>query len=158
MHQVWLPDVRWGLVGTPPCPQCGSDHRVKVHCCPAENGGCRRVVGLDNTYYILTRRYICSSCQDVSDHARKQIKTTAAQDGLLIQCPVTSKTDVPSYTFLSWNRRSLDLSPHGYGELFPDVTTYRGALDTKVVDMMRVLFNTGVPPPIETWVSKTRSC
>ena len=47
------------------------------------------------------------------------------KSAVFIKSPLTSKTDDPSYTFRAWNRRSLDLLTHGYGELFPDVTTYR---------------------------------
>ena len=77
-----------------------------------------------NTFYILTRRYIFSSCQEASDHARKQIQTAAAQVGLLMKSPLISKTDDHSYTFRDCNRRSLDLLTHGNGKLFPAVTTY----------------------------------
>jgi hypothetical protein len=56
---VWIPD----LVGEVKliCPTCSKSDRVVAHGYPSSVPA-RRVVSLNQCYYILSRRYICQSC------------------------------------------------------------------------------------------------
>lgn len=51
---IWLPDLRWGDDGLPPCPECHC-RRVGPHMFRENHDG-RRICGLTEHYFILSRR------------------------------------------------------------------------------------------------------
>ena len=57
-----------------------------------------------------------------------------------------SDIDAGSYTFKPWHPISLAALSHSRGNSFPAYLTARGGVSTKLVDMMRPLFNAGVKP------------
>ena len=68
---VWLPDVRWETTDKkymPYCPNCKTNTRVGPHCFRDNHAG-RVIVGQTETYYTVSRRYICYECED---HSKKQ--------------------------------------------------------------------------------------
>ena len=52
----------------------------------------------------------------------------------------------PQYTFRGWHPVSRALLAHGHGNLFPAFLTYRRAVDTLLIDMLRPLAEAGVRP------------
>jgi len=61
---VWLPHIRWedkvNRAFVPPCPHCKTNARVGPHCW-RDNHHARLIVGLKETYYTISMRYICSN-------------------------------------------------------------------------------------------------
>jgi hypothetical protein len=60
--RVWFPEIEFGQHFIPSCVSCKSSREVGVHGyfekCPA-----RRVIGLETNYFVMSRRYICHTCQ-----------------------------------------------------------------------------------------------
>ena len=72
---VWLPDIRWDDDGTnckPCCPSCKSNENVGNNGFRDNHFG-RLVIGLKENYYVISRRYICYSCQRVSKEAEDAV-------------------------------------------------------------------------------------
>ena len=73
---------------------------------------------------------------------------------------------------MGWDPKSVERLPNGHGELFPAFLTWRGALDKRVIDLMRPLFAAGLRPevnccvcvilvlclPLNSWHSSTEVC
>jgi hypothetical protein len=121
--KVWLPDLQWGLEAMPCCPTCESNIAVRPHCWRDNHFG-RRVCDLGTHYFAMSRRYICRTCQAQADDL----------------------ADDEHYTFMGWNRKSLELLPFGYGDEFPAHLTWKGGVDKQILDLMRPLFNKGFRP------------
>lgn len=148
---VWLPDVRWGAEAIPPCPHCKSNLHVGFHCWRENHAG-RRICGLDEHYFAISRRYICHTCQTAAARAKQAAAMAAEALGMNVldenaEMGVTATDDEaisPPYTFMAWDMRIRDLFPFGYGMEFPAFLTYRGGVDYQLIDLMRPLFNKGV--------------
>ena len=131
-----------------------------------ENRFGRRVIGLDTCYFILSRRYICHTCQKQAELQRNVVEAAAAHAGLRV---VSDQPTVVPHTFMGWDPKSVERLPNGHGELFPAFLTWRGALDKRVIDLMRPLFAAGLRPevnccvcvilvfclPLNSWYSST---
>lgn len=151
--KVWLPDVQFGPDAMPPCPHCKSMRHVSPHGWRL-NHHARRVTDLFSHYYIMSRRYICSTCK-MKRKAEKDALAAAAQSvGAHVDMEDEDEDEVPgatkgergAYTFMGYDQASVPLLPHGRSLDFPAVLTYRGAVDVKVVSLMRPLFDAGVRP------------
>ena len=67
---VWLPDIQWNddTNCMPCCPSCKSNEHVGNNGFRDNHFG-RLIVGLRENYYVISRRYICYSCQRKSKEA-----------------------------------------------------------------------------------------
>ena len=141
---VWLPDVRWASIPNtfmPCCPNCISNHDVGPHSFRDNHFG-RVVVGLSETYYIVSRRYICHTCQRMARKAKNCAEDLMKKSGATVDTVV-----VPQYTFMGWDKRILPLFDSDRGDYyFPAVLTWKAGVDKEVVNMMRPLFNDGMRP------------
>ena len=152
---IWLPDERWGVVhGMPKCPVCRSSEHVGNNGFRDNHYG-RRVVALDHDYYCLSRRYRCRACeQKAKEQKAEELKKKAedaagATPGLEVVVHVTETVkplEEHRYTFMAWNRTTLELYPYGYGSEFPAFLTHRAGVDRIIVDLMRPLFDKGLRP------------
>ncbi|CAJ1958310.1 unnamed protein product [Cylindrotheca closterium] len=141
---VWLPDVRWGPSCMPTCAKCGSNTTVRNNGFRDNHFG-RRVVALDHDYYCISRRYRCNNCEQKAREAKIAIQQSAAANNIAIQ--FTEETDSgQQYSFMAWNRKTLELYPHGIGQEFPAFLTHRSGVDRLLLDMMRPLFDKGLRP------------
>jgi len=172
--KVWLPDVQFGNEkGTPPCGCCGSAANVVIHGFRDNHYG-RRVLSLHGHYFVISRRYKCTECEKEAQELRSAAVRAAKAAGLGVvgadddggdddggddedpnlddddaeeereggQAHVRRKA--PSYTFMAHDARSLQLLPHGYGNDFPAVLTWRAGVDKSIVDLLRPLSDKGV--------------
>lgn len=143
---VWLPDVMWPdkVKNTfmPCCPNCKTNDRVGPHCFRSNHFG-RLVVDLHETYYVISRRYICYECQEVSQKAKVQVEAFAEENNVSADIEVDEDA---SYTFMGWDERILPLFRYGRGNRFPAYLTWRAGVDKKVVNMMRSMYDAGVRP------------
>jgi hypothetical protein len=115
---VWTPEQLWGSVAMPCCPSCRSNDNVRTKGYRKDVLG-RRVTTLDDSYYMITKRYICKECETCG------IEET--------QC-----------NFNGWNETSLKLLPNGYQYCFPAIVSKKSAIDKVILDMMRPLFDKGI--------------
>ncbi|KAL7546679.1 hypothetical protein ACHAWF_010011 [Thalassiosira exigua] len=138
---VWLPDVRWkDIMKTymPCCPNCKTNAHVEPHCFRDNHAG-RVVVGLKETYYLVSRRYICHECKQTAGLAKAHVENFAKERGL----NVTVGDDDRNYTWMGWDKRILPLFSNGHGEYFPAFLTWRAGVDKVLIDLMRPLFFDG---------------
>ena len=139
--QVWLPDEQWGRVAMPPCVSCRSASCVGIHGWRDKHFG-RRVCSLTTHYFIISRRYICHSCETKT----KEIKEAARGVGLhVVQ---DTRDSPPAYTFMGYDARSRQRLPQGKGADFPAFLTHKGAVDMLLVDLMRPFYDKGVRPEV----------
>ncbi len=160
---VWLPDIRWPTVEKkmmPSCPNCKCNNRVGPHAFRDNHFG-RVVVSLTETYYIISRRYICHECKQMIEQAKSDVESHASAKNLSVQIESSSR----QYTFMAWDRRILPLYKDGRGELFPAILTWKAGIDKEVMDFMRSLYDAGVRPErfsdmLREWHSKkfTKLC
>ena len=132
---VWLPDVMWPSPDSrymPPCPQCASNKRVGPHCFRSNHAG-RVIIDLSETYYVLSRRYICHACEDLTKQSKKRLEEAAAESSLSVEVAV----DERQYTFMGWNQSSLPLLPYNKGNVFPAILTWRAGVDKKLTIKLR---------------------
>ena len=130
-------DVRWSEklpssttpIGMPPCPNCKTNINVGAHGFHDQHFG-RCIIGLTDWYLSVTRRYICHSCSRVAQESRSTNEASTA----------------PSYTWMGWDERSLDLMPFGLGRQYPALLTHRNGIDMMVCSLMRPLFHKGLRP------------
>ena len=134
---IWIPDKRWGIkLCCPTCKKSGS--HVQAHGF-RDNHYARLVVGMKETYYVLSRRYICKACEQTKsdlDHQAEQVVEGVDQ----------AERINFKYTFMGWDRDLLPLLKHGLGDEFPAFFTHRAGLDKQVIDLMRPLFDNQVRP------------
>ena len=72
---IWLPDIRWTDVNCKPCcPTCKSNDNVGSNGFHDKHPG-RLVVGLEENYNVITRRYCCYQCKAKS----KEVKSVVDQ-------------------------------------------------------------------------------
>jgi len=142
---IWLPDIRWKDVEKtfmPCCPNCKIGHpRVGPHGFRDNHAG-RVVVHLKETYYVISRRYICHECKREVKKAKQVLEQNAAERGL--ECEM--KDSERNYTFMGWDKRILPLFKRGKGELFPAVLSWKAGVDKLLVDLMRPLLDGGFRP------------
>jgi hypothetical protein len=117
--KVWLPDEEFNIM--PICPSCQTNDNIGVHGYNKKTIA-RRVIGIKLQYYIMSRRYICHSCQRVQNSQK------------------------PKYTFMGYNERAVQSLPRQKGLQFPAMMTHKLAIDKSLVDMMRALFDGGIRP------------
>lgn len=118
---VWIPDMRWGNECTPACPSCLSNRNVRSFGFNSNHYG-RKIVGLTENYYAISKRYVCRACE-------KKNKESADEK---IQ-----------YTHMGWNQASLTHMPYGYGDEFPAFLTHKSGLDKLIIKMMRPMMDKG---------------
>jgi hypothetical protein len=157
---VWLPDVRWGLEAMPACPNCATNSCVTPHAFRSDHSA-RKICGLNTNYFMISRRYICSTCKEEAATAKRVAFRLAREVGLNVTMtdsdeeeeanvgdtasPAASKPP-PEYTFMGWDKSSVPHLPWGYSMEFPAFLTRRNGLDMEVVDLMRQAFEKGVRP------------
>ena len=129
--KVWLPDIQWGLAAMPCCTNCGSNQRVHANKFPFDHP-MRRIVSIDDCYFILSRQYYCASCKP----SRKACK------------PVTNKLGhsmkQPEYAFMATHSKCLqNLRPEWSAE-FPAVLSHKSGLDRLLYRLLRPLFDASV--------------
>ena len=98
---------------------------------------------MKETYYTISRRYICYGCKEKMKDKKKEIEAFARDRQ--IQVLVSDEDDI-HYTFMPWNRSCLPLFRHDRGEKFPAFLTWRAGLDKMVVNMLRPLLDGGMRP------------
>lgn len=138
---VWLPDVRWERSDKrymPYCPNCKTNARVGPHCFRDNHAG-RVIIGQTETYYAVSRRYICYECED---HAKKQ-KTTFEAAAKEQDLTATVELDDTKYTFMGWNQSSLTLLPYNKGNKFPAFLTWRAGVDKSLITTLRQDIDSG---------------
>ena len=137
---VWLPDLRWDKKKYMPyCPCCKSNASVGPHCFRDNHAG-RVIVDLTETYYAVSRRYICRKCEDDSKQAKKRVEDFAKErEGVTVNVEL----DENKYTFMGWNQSSLPLLPNNKGSKFPAFLTWRAGVDKKVITKLKQDVNSG---------------
>ena len=136
---VWLPDERWGEEAKPPCVECEDASEVGVHAYQSTHFG-RRICGLNDHYFMISRRYICNCCK------RKVKAAKVAAEAAGLQVEEGGEEQVSQYTFMGYDLRSRQRLPFGYGEEFPAFLTRRGGVDLEIIDLMRPLCDKGLRP------------
>ncbi|KAJ7754059.1 hypothetical protein B0H16DRAFT_1833181 [Mycena metata] len=107
----WAPDL---LVDDPLCcPSCGAKLIGHGYTRP------RRVVDLNNCFYMIGRRYLCPKCKN-------------------------PKSDKPTVTFNSWDARIMKSLPIQLQDEFPAYLSHRGAMSKTVFELMRTFFQYGL--------------
>ena len=140
----WLPEVRWRTVEKiyrPSCPTCKCNTHVGAHGFRDNHFG-RVVVGLKETYYIISRRYICHQCKRIATQAKGDVEKFAKEKGLNVEVGDAEF----NYTFMGWDKRILPLFAHGRGEEFPAYLTWKAGVDKTIIDLMRPLYDGGLRP------------
>jgi hypothetical protein len=140
---VWLPDRRWGPRHMPCCPNCKHNNAVGVHGYSVHPG--RKVIGLDENYYILGCRYICSDCKKEKKRLKEAAKS-AASAAANVDVEIEITTLDFKITFMGWDKRILPLFLDGRGKQFPATLTKRSGLCNRLIDLMRPLFNKSLRP------------
>ena len=138
---VWLPDVMWGLDFMPSCPNCKTNKDVAIHGF-RENRFRRVVVGLEENFHVVSRRYKCKCCQQERAKLRKSVETFAQNSAVEVR---VGKVNL-KYTFMAWNMKSLPLLADGRGDKFPAFLTWKAGVSKQLIDLMRPLFDCGVRP------------
>ncbi|EJK69590.1 hypothetical protein THAOC_09135, partial [Thalassiosira oceanica] len=141
---VWLPDVMWPGSSEksemmPCCPNCLTNERVAQHCFRDNHFG-RLIIGLNTTYYTISRRYICYECQEASKRAKAAYATIAQQ---VDAHAAIDQIDDSSYTFMAWDNRIMHLYKYGRGARFPAFLTWRAGLDKTLLRMLPPLQDGG---------------
>ena len=138
---VWLPDVRFNE--SPPCPNWCGNKSCHFHCWRNNHFG-RLVVDFYRNCFVISRRCICHDCEKVAKeakHANKKALDAAKKDSMSAES--AQLMPVPKYTFMAWDKRSLDQLPDGLGEEFPAFLTHRAVVDLSIVDFMHPALNNG---------------
>ena len=151
----------------PPCPFGCGQRCVHFHGWRTNNWG-RRVCRLSDHYFVISRRYKCTECQEAVTADVEAAKSIAEHAGLTFSSRAAANEcdsvevelqhlDNPvneiaarifpaprrTYTFMGFNAQSRQQLPHGLGDLFPAFVTWRGGVDKVIVDMMRPLIDSG---------------
>eukprot|EP00986_Skeletonema_menzelii_P017125 scaffold17631_cov148-Skeletonema_menzelii.AAC.1 len=132
---VWLPDVRWKTPDNrfmPCCPTCKTSTRVGPHCFRDNHAG-RVIVGQTETYYTVSRRYICHECEGQTKQAKEQFEAAAKEKNLIANVEL----DDSKYTFMGWDQTSLTLLPYNKGSKFPAFLTWRAGVDKTIITTLR---------------------
>jgi hypothetical protein len=137
--RVWIPDLQYGKDCMPSCPCCKSKSRVTIHGFQPKHYG-RIVVGLAETYYIISRRYRCEGCREKNEALKRSIRL-AFQSGSVVEIEKSHQ-----YTFMAWNDHSLPLLPRSLSLEFPAFLTHKSGIDKEVLNIMFPLINKGVRP------------
>ena len=91
----------------------------------------RLIVGMDTTYYVITRQYRCYDCE----RKRNDLCGSTAMEAALRESGVSVEKTVDKleYTFMAWDKRIIPLYPYGIGMDFPAILTWRAGVDKLVV-------------------------
>jgi len=139
---IWLPDVRWPREGMPACPNCKCNSKVQLHAHADVRDFGRRVTAEHTHYYVASRRYKCTKCEAQAAASKAAALAMKAARGRAAAGRVS--VEMVSQTFTGYNSVSLDLLPHGWGELFPAFLTKRAGLDKGLVYLMELLLPAGI--------------
>ena len=101
---VWLPDVRWGKKMMPSCPHCRTNKDVNMHGFRSNHHG-RLVVGLEENYHMISRRYMCRCCRRENKELKRSVETFASQNHVVVNVEEVKL----KYTFMGWDMQSLPL-------------------------------------------------
>jgi hypothetical protein len=93
---VWLPEQRWGCVAWPPCPSCLQQNKIGARGWQ-KNHYARRVVTMNSNYFVMSRRYMCHSCN--RDYSKNSQESTQIQQA----------------SFMGYNPKSRCRLPFGLG-------------------------------------------
>jgi hypothetical protein len=83
----------------------------------------RRIISLNTNYFVMSRCYICNQCKEDCKKLKQQIQRAAVENNVEVQIGLRKPSQ---YTFMAWNKKSLELYPHGYGDAFPAFLTWQG--------------------------------
>ena len=142
--KVWLPDVMFEE--KPQCPNKCGNRSCNFHCWRENHYG-RLVTDFYRHYFIISRRYICKDCQAEAKKAKEanqvqeRAREAARKNGGSIE--TIQPMHVPNYTFMGWDKGSVEQLPDGLGENFPAFLTYKAAVDITLLDFMRPLLSAG---------------
>ena len=92
--------------------------------------------------FIISRRYICSTCKDKKKALTDVVEAVAADAGV----EVTVGQVQLKYTFMAWNHTCMPLYPFGRGDLFPVFLTWKAAISCELIDWLRPLSMSGIKP------------
>ena len=116
---IWLPDLRWGDDGLPPCPECHC-RRVGPHMFRENHDG-RRICGLTEHYFILSRRYKCYVCEDNAAKVKHVALAAAEAAGLTVEeMGPDNEEKAPPYTYMGWDANSLPKRSAEHGKRSAD--------------------------------------
>ena len=141
---VWLPELRWGKEAMPPCPHCRVSNFVSPHGF-RDNNDARRVCNMKNHYFVVSRRYICHTCESVALAKKASYVALAEHAGLRVK-PCADIEEKTQYTFMGWDSISMSMLPFGYGSHYPAFHSHRSGVDNSILNLMRPLFNKGLRP------------
>ena len=102
-----------------------------------------RILHFKAPYFVMAKRYHCTECHSRFDRCRVD---QAALLGVSLTTIKRSDVDEASFSFMPWDARVLPLMKAGRGAHFPAHLTARGGVDKTVLDLMRIVFNSGVRP------------
>ncbi|KAL7538489.1 LOW QUALITY PROTEIN: hypothetical protein ACHAXR_008584 [Thalassiosira sp. AJA248-18] len=100
----------------------------------------RLVVGLEENYYVISRRYLCKCCRDEKEKLKKSVETFATQSDV----DVSVENVKVKYTFMGWDMQSMPLFADGRGDQFPAFFTWKAGGDKLLINLMRPLFDAGI--------------
>jgi hypothetical protein len=100
---VFLPDVKYGKEFTPCCPNCKTNKSVGNNGFRENHFG-RLIVGMQETYYTVSRRYRCYDCEQLSSpssslklaHQHQKMPTIDTPDAVLF-CVVVELLSIRSF-------------------------------------------------------------
>ena len=89
------------------CSTCKSSESVGAHSFNPRHYS-RQIIGVNNTYFLISRMYKCHSYHRKHLHA-KSITNTENSDANFLKI---------QYTFIEYNKDTISLLPNGYGLYF----------------------------------------
>jgi hypothetical protein len=106
------------------CPRCKNTAKYKGWANKP-----RKVYGLHETYYILSRRYACNQCTVVSPGHEEEKDSDSEKD--ISSNAASTKTKI--FTFLASSQNVLDQLPYHAQNAFPAILSKRSGLDKMVL-------------------------
>lgn len=125
-----------------PTPPTTLETTAKTDDPPNTCSSCR-ILHFKAPYFVMAKRYHCTECHSRFDRCRVD---QAALLGVSLTTIKRSDVDEASFSFMPWDARVLPLMKAGRGAHFPAHLTARGGVDKTVLDLMRIVFNSGVRP------------
>jgi hypothetical protein len=129
--RVWIPEIEGGQLCMPTCTTCKSNLNVRIHSYTTDHPA-RRIVALSTHYYLMSREYMCKSCQVV--HKERKEKANG------------QPFDKCQYTFMGYHDECLKNLPDEMLYKFPAVLTHRAGVDIDVARLIRPLLDKGTRP------------
>jgi hypothetical protein len=145
---VWLPLEQFGALV---CPNKGCSHQLATHGMRGQEEHLSRcVLNLYEPYHIISRRYICPSCQEeakkinAENQKLGEISVELSRDEAVVDLTIAEHTSPPNYTWAGNSRAILESLPDGQNMHFPAFLTHRGGVDMSIIDLMRPLYCCGI--------------